>query len=304
MKRMYPAVFFLPLHFMLLSIISYPLEFVFWDLFWYTKCISNSEKGRVPVGGDYEKGVYNQLMEVMEKLNVMESEHSQDRKEVKELTSAITSLHKENAHLKDEISHLKQTAFSLEEENNSLKAENRLLSNDNERMKRILDNDSSNSSNPPSKDQPGKAPNMFNGRKTTKKKPGAQPGHKGSGLSKAAVEQGIQEGAYQYRLEQRGTPGEAYVTRYRIDLEVIPVATEIRIYAGCDGKFQVPKELRTEVSYGGTVKAIAAFLYSEGVVENDRICTFINSLSPPFYRERIRVLPEICPVLFHRAKRD
>ena len=26
------------------------------------------------MGGDYEKGVYNQLMEVMEKLNVMESE--------------------------------------------------------------------------------------------------------------------------------------------------------------------------------------------------------------------------------------
>ena len=45
MKRMYPAVFFRPLHFMLLSIISYPLEFVFWDLFWYTKCIGNSEGG-------------------------------------------------------------------------------------------------------------------------------------------------------------------------------------------------------------------------------------------------------------------
>lgn len=231
------------------------------------------------MGGNYEKGVYNQLMEVMEKLNAMESEHSQDRKEVKALSSAVTSLHKENAHLKEEVSHLKQKASSLEEENTSLKAENRLLSNDNERMKRILDNDSSNSSNPPSKDQPGKAPNMFHGRKTTKKKPGAQPGHKGSGLSKAAVEQGIREGAYQHRLEQLGTPGEAYITRYRLDLEVIPVATEIRIYAGRDGKFQVPKELRAEVSYGGTVKAIAAFLYSEGVVANDRICTFINSLS-------------------------
>ena len=31
--------------------------------------------------------------------------------------------------------------------------------------------------------------------------------------------------------------------------------------------------------YGSTVKAVAAFLCSEGVVANDRICTFINSLS-------------------------
>lgn len=231
------------------------------------------------MGGNYEKGIYNQLMEVMEKLNTIESEHSRDRKEVKELTSEVTGLRKENAHLKEEVSSLKQKASSLEAENIRLKKESRLLHDDNERMKRILDNDSSNSSIPPSKDQPGKAPNTFNSRKTTKKKPGAQPGHKGSGLSKAEVEQNIREGVYQHRLEQLGTPGRAYITRYRLDLEVTPVATEIRIYADRDGKFQVPKELKAEVSYGGTVKAVAAFLYSEGVVANDRICTFINSLS-------------------------
>lgn len=158
------------------------------------------------MGGNYEKGIYDQLMEVMEKLNTMESEHSRDRKEVKELTSEVTGLRKENTHLKEEVSSLKQKASSLEVENIRLKKENRLLHDDNERMKRILDNDSSNSSIPPSKDQPGKAPNTFNSRKTTKKKPGAQPGHKGSGLSKAEVEQNIQEGVYQHRLEQLGTP--------------------------------------------------------------------------------------------------
>ena len=36
------------------------------------------------MGGNYEKGIYNQLMEVMEKLSTMESEHRQDRKEVKD----------------------------------------------------------------------------------------------------------------------------------------------------------------------------------------------------------------------------
>lgn len=231
------------------------------------------------MGGNYEKSVYNQLMEVMEKLNSMESEHSRDRKEVKELTSEVTGLRKENDHLREEVSNLKQKTSSLEEENTSLKAENRLLHDDNERMKRILDNDSSNSSIPPSEDQPGKAPNTFNGRKPTKKKPGAQLGHQGRGLSKMEVEQKIREGVYQHRIEQLGTPGRAYITRYRLDLEVSPIATEIRIYADRDGKFQVPNEFKADVSYGGTVKAIAAFLYSEGVVANDRICTFINSLS-------------------------
>lgn len=46
-----------------------------------------------------------------------------------------------------------------------------------------------------------------------------------------------------------------------------------------DGKFHIPDEYRADVSYGSTIKAVAAFLYSEGVVANDRICTFINSLS-------------------------
>lgn len=199
--------------------------------------VSVIRKGGVPVGGNYEKSVYNQLMEVMEKLNSMESEHSRDRKEVTELTTEVTGLRKENVYLREEVSNLKQKTYSLEEENTGLKAENRLLHDDNERMKRILDNDSSNSSTPPSKDEPGKAPNTFNGRKSTKRKAGAQPGHKGSSLSKIEVEHNIREEGYRYRVEPLGTPGRAYITRYRLALEVTPIATEIRIYADRDGKF-------------------------------------------------------------------
>ena len=55
-------------------------------------------------GGDnYEKGVYSQLMEVMEKLNAMEPEYSRDRKEVKEHTSEVMGLREENAHLRKDI---------------------------------------------------------------------------------------------------------------------------------------------------------------------------------------------------------
>lgn len=231
------------------------------------------------MGSNYEKGVYNQLLEVMEKLNSMESEHRQDRKEIRDLTSEVKSLRKENTRLRETVSALKQTNAALNEKCTRLEVENRLLRDDNERMKRSLSNDSSNSSTPPSKEQPWKAPNTFNSRKPTRKSQGAQPGHKGNGLSKAEVEQKIREGVYEHRVETIGTPGRKYITRYRLDLEVKTVATEIRIYADDNGKFQVPNELRADVSYGGMVKAVAAFLYSEGVVANDRICTFINSLS-------------------------
>lgn len=231
------------------------------------------------MGGNYEKGLYNQLMDVMERLSAMESEHKQDRREIKKLNLEVGNLHRENTCLIEEISDLKQKNAALEESNDKLEKENHILREDNERMKRTLNNDSSNSSVPPSKDQPGKAPNTFNSRKPTKNKPGAQPGHKGSGLSKSDVEQKIREGAYEHRIEELGTSGRDYITRYRLDLEVKTIATEIRIYADDRGKFQVPDELKADVSYGGTIKAIAAFLYSEGVVANDRICTFINSIS-------------------------
>lgn len=231
------------------------------------------------MGGNYGKGVYNQLMEVMAKLEAMESEHEEDRKEIKTLTSEVTSLRKENASLKEEVSCLKQENADLKEKCGKLEKGNRILLDDNERMKRILNNDSSNSSLPPSGDQPGKAPNTFNGRKTTKRKQGAQPGHKGNGLSKADVEEKIRKGIFEHHTEEIGTPGRNYITRYRLDLEARAVATEIRIYADDNGKFQVPDELKADVSYGKNVKAIASFLYSEGVVANDRICTFINSLS-------------------------
>lgn len=146
-------------------------------------------------------------------------------------------------------------------------------------MKRILNNDSSNSSTPPSKDEGTKSANTYNGRRTTSKKPGAQKVHKGCGQSKAAVEEKIQKGLYEHEIEEIGTLSRPFITKYRLDLAVKIVATEIRIHADDMGKFQVPPELKGEVTYGEGIKAIAALLYSEGVVSNDRICAFLNSLS-------------------------
>ena len=79
------------------------------------------------MGGNYEKNIYNQMTEVIEKLNVMEFEHKRERAEVNSFTSAEKSLCKENFSLREEVSGLKQKNVVLVEENSSLKAENRFL---------------------------------------------------------------------------------------------------------------------------------------------------------------------------------
>ena len=62
------------------------------------------------MGGNYEKGLYNQLMEVMGKLDAMESEHRQDRMEIRALTEEVTSLRKENASLHDKLGQMQADA--------------------------------------------------------------------------------------------------------------------------------------------------------------------------------------------------
>ncbi len=105
------------------------------------------------MGGNYEKGMYKQFMEVMARLNDFEKEHKQE----------VTAL-------KEEITELKT-------ENKQLREENQLLRNDNARLRSIINNDSSNSSLPPSTDQKGGKPaNTFNSRKKTERKAGGQNG--------------------------------------------------------------------------------------------------------------------------------
>jgi len=146
-------------------------------------------------------------------------------------------------------------------------------------MKRILNNDSSNSSEPLSKDQPGEKKNTYNDRKPTKKKAGAQTGHRGSGASRADMEKKIRDGVMEHRIKKIGDPQKPHIARYCLGLDIKAVATEVRIHADEAGKYHIPDEYRADMSYGNIIKAVATFLYSESVVTNDRICTFINFLS-------------------------
>ena len=57
------------------------------------------------------------------------------------------------------------------------------------------------------------------------------------------------------------------------------IVKEIRIHADKNGKYIIPEEYTTEVSYGSCIKSMVSTLYSECVVSTDHITDFINSIS-------------------------
>ena len=146
---------------------------------------------------NYENGMYQQLMEIMGRLENVE----------KDATQKIDTLNKR--------------IDTLENENLALKQENQLLKEDNARLKSIINNDSSNSSLPPSTDlKGGKPANTFNGRTKTERKPGGQKGHKGTTLTKAEIEQKIASGKYRHKVKTIGNAsGQKFITKYVIDLD-------------------------------------------------------------------------------------
>ena len=207
------------------------------------------------MGGNYEKGLYNQLMEVMARLDAVEGD-----------------LHTEKIEHKNDVDRLNAKIDCLTEEN-------RLLKDDNARLKSIINNDSSNTSLPPSTDQKGGKPaNTYNSRQRTERKAGGQKGHKGTTLTKEEVEEKIRSGKCRHEIREIGNPSSRkYVTKYVVDLDVTPLVTEIRIYPDKNGKFNIPAEYRSDVVYGTNVKALSTVLYSEGVMSNDRIAAFLNA---------------------------
>ena len=170
----------------------------------------------------------------------------------------------------------------VETENTALKAENKALKEDNERLKSIINNDSNNSSLPPSSDQkPGKKKaNEYNGRERSGKKRGGQPGHKGKALKKEDAEALIAGGRVKHEVIDVGDKSTAYTTKYEIDIETAVVVREYRYHTEAEEKKpRIPEKHRSDVSYGNGIKGMAAMLYSVGVLSNERMLDFINGIT-------------------------
>lgn len=198
-------------------------------------------------------------------------------KQVQELISKCDNLSQEVKTLKKkhqkEIQELKE---NYDKRIQKLEEENEKLREDNDRLKKILNNNSDNSSNPPSTDI---KKNIPNNREKSDKKRGGQKGHKGSGLSKKDIEIKIANKEIEHEVINVGEPQGKFVSKYIIDIEVKTIAKEYRFYKDENGKYNIPKEFKTDVQYGPELKTMCSVLNTEGVVAINRLTNFVSCIS-------------------------
>ena len=210
-------------------------------------------------GGNYERGMYNQLMDVMARLGKVEREaaetHRKDQEEIRELKMTVKQQQETIERLTDEVA--------------------RLQSKDR--------NDSHNSSLPPSTDQKTgkehKSANEFNGRTKTGKKSGGQLEHKGTTLRVSDVKKKFTEKHMEMEEKDIGDKRKPYKERIFLDLSFGAKAILMRFHEDEDGKYSIPGEYNSEVVYGENVKEAVIALYGQGVQSAERIVEMIAAFT-------------------------
>jgi transposase len=223
---------------------------------------------------NYEKGLFNQLQEVMASFEKLSEAFAQFKAAHNHEIAALKEAHRQ------EISALRaahqEEIVRLEANITSLEAGNALL-------KARLDKDSSNSSKPPSSDGFNKPQNS---REKSGRRPGGQPGHKGHAPRLC----GTPDKVVNLNLE-RCTCGGAIrypngiERRQHIDLRIHAHVTEYQSGEGscpCCGKHfpkQFPQELPGIMNIGNNTKATIALLLNEGAVSVNRTQQILRELT-------------------------
>lgn len=201
---------------------------------------------------DYNNQLFKQVQDLIDRCDSLSADIKRERKEHKK-----------------EISELNKRIENLEVENAKLK-------NDNDRLRKIINNDSNNSSKPPSSDI---KKNIPNNREKTNKKAGGQKGHKAHFLSKKSVEEKIANKEIEHILVTPDESEKEYISKYILDLDIKVIAKEYRFYKADDGHYNIPKEFKTEVQYGSNLKTMCTVLNTEGIVALDRLANFVSFIS-------------------------
>lgn len=209
--------------------------------------------------------MFRQVEEMIGRLERLEAGNAVLKKENTELKAELDRVSRIADRALDQVDELNEVVDAQKARIDHLTEENTLLKNDNKRLKSQINNDSNNSSNPPSTDQKGKRANKYNSRQKTGKKSGGQPGHKGKTLTKAYVQDRIKDGSFKHELVEHGQVSEDYKVRYVIDLPSEPIAVEHRFYADAVGDYHIPSEYNSDVIYGDN---IAAFIIDLHVTAN------------------------------------
>ena len=227
------------------------------------------------MGAHYENSLYRQYEETQALLDKMTARLDRIEQEHKEEIARLKEEHRQ------EVAELKAEIEKRDKRIAELTARNEALEEEVTRLKSILNNDSHNSSNPPSGDQKPsrKKANEYNSRRKSGRAQGGQKGHKGKTLTPEDVSRMLSSGKCEHNVKIIGRPGGKYVTRYTVDMRVVPVVTEYRIYQNKQGKYLVPAHLWCKVAYSNRLRAFVVALYGIGVMSDDRIADFIQSMT-------------------------
>ena len=224
------------------------------------------------------KDIFHQMEELFERVDSLTATVTELRAQIKEKDATIKKLNCKVKQLEATVEKQDKTIKRLEAENSQLRKENAvlivknaLLEEEISRLKSDRNNNSGNSSNPPSTDQAGgKRANSYNSRKKTGKCQGGQQGHKGTTLTKQTAEELINSGKCNHTIRVCGNPNAGhYTTKYELDIQIGVEVVEYRIYDSAPVR-DIP-DIDSEVFYGSKVKALVAELYGVGVVSVKRI---------------------------------
>lgn len=220
------------------------------------------------MGANYGRDMFNQLQEALIKIEQLSAKVQRIETETEnKYLKIIYEKDAEIARLTVENATLKERVWKLETEV--------------DRLRKQLNNNSSNSSTPPSQDQKPGRPNAYNSREKSGKKNGGQKDHEGHYLSKAEIEAKIASGEITHRVVNHGHAcgNRRYISKYIIDIKLETTATEHRFYEDDDGDYGVPVGFHTDVQYGNELKTLAVTLVGQGIVASQRATEFIHELS-------------------------
>ena len=212
------------------------------------------------MASNYEKSMFKQLETALLKIDELSEKVKRIETETEnKYLKIIYEKEKEIARLKAENAELKERIVKLEAEV--------------DRLRKQLNNDSGNSSNPPSSDIKPNAPNTYNDRTKTGRKSGGQKGHRGNFLNRISIEEKIDNGQIKREVINHGKPVGKYISKYVVDVKLETIATEHRFY----GNERIPAEFRPDAQYGSEIKAFVATLVGQGLVASNRIVDMLTA---------------------------
>lgn len=202
---------------------------------------------------NYETGLYKQLEELMSKLDEALKDNKTLKKDIKEL------LNKE----KDYQNTIQKLLKEIE------------------RLKAIINKDSSNSSKPSSTNGFKKV--ITNRREKSNKPVGKQKGDKSTNLSEEKVQKLINSGNVEHTIievnKNEVNKNKPFKSVRVIDLKVIKQIKEYRYYPDKNGKYNIPEYHNRPIQYGNNLKAICCILMNEVYNSTDGTSKFISDIT-------------------------